>query len=599
MPWNWDGRGAKSVDLGGNRGSVSEATNSTTWPSYEAAYLAKRLASTSRDVDGQEEARDVAYADKYKAAGEIHSEPERNAYLERITANYKQEADECLKQEFNDWLQGNHEANDPTVTYPNAPGQMERKWVFGDKSGIRNGPGGGRGTGEATSTLNAWSPTWWGRGAITHLPGVREYLREQKIKGDEHTFAMNVLAEFGPQNIDQAWAYFKHWVKGRPISEATCLHETRTDNKFHRAPIGTMKAEPFYYSGDMQPGTKHVPAHADAGLPGKAPSGPYTAYLTGGGTKVVDQSSFPEAFRKRLQPLEETQSVYGVLETAVHERVQADPDGANKFRSDWAIVDAIGDSIEQGSSLMNEADQILDGTITDPGRIQRFRQAVRDQIGQLRFWGVQHMLGDGGLIGTDEESYTPYEPPENDASDAASDPASESSEYATAVSAGASSSMTRRDMIASTRDTLQRLTDRVVALIATPIVEPITNLGSASQIAERVNLALELKELKTEMVLAKDKLSPPPSEFDEQSLHSESTQQPPSEQESASSKALSRYSYRSSSGSSAAAQNQRIINRAPKANAGIDSSNQRRYRLRARAQEPDPDLDFYGTLIAP
>ena len=40
---------------------------------------------------------------------------------------------------------------------------------------------------------------------------------------DEKEYAMQLLAEFGPQNIQEAFMYFKHWVKGRPMSDATCL----------------------------------------------------------------------------------------------------------------------------------------------------------------------------------------------------------------------------------------------------------------------------------------------------------------------------------------------------------------------------------------
>ena len=41
---------------------------------------------------------------------------------------------------------------------------------------------------------------------------------------------MNLLAEHGPQNIEEAWMYFKHWVKGRPVSLAKPLYvQTHTD----------------------------------------------------------------------------------------------------------------------------------------------------------------------------------------------------------------------------------------------------------------------------------------------------------------------------------------------------------------------------------
>ena len=52
---------------------------------------------------------------------------------------------------------------------------------------------------------------------------MREYLREQKERANDTDLKMQLLAEFGPQNIEDAWKYFKHWVKGRPLSDAVAL----------------------------------------------------------------------------------------------------------------------------------------------------------------------------------------------------------------------------------------------------------------------------------------------------------------------------------------------------------------------------------------
>ncbi|MAT69675.1 MAG: hypothetical protein CMJ58_09140 [Planctomycetaceae bacterium] len=256
MPWQWDGRGQKAVDVGGSRGTTTEAATSVTWPNYQAAYLATRLG-------GGEDARDIAYVDKYKAGLKVPSEAQA-AYFDKVTANYKAEADECLKREFNDWLQGNHELNDPDRAYPNLPGQMQRKWVFRDRTGWRDAPGGGVAefvdgkpkAGIPSEKLEQWHPTWWGRGSLTFLPGVRDYLRDQATGAAEHEYMMNLLAEFGPQNIDQAWMYFKHWVKGRPLTETTCLHGHQPyegpvstavgDLPSTRAPLGPIQPDTFH-----------------------------------------------------------------------------------------------------------------------------------------------------------------------------------------------------------------------------------------------------------------------------------------------------------------------------------------------------------------
>lgn len=33
----------------------------------------------------------------------------------------------------------------------------------------------------------------------------------------KHALDMNLLAHYGPHDLESAWMYFKHWVKGRPV----------------------------------------------------------------------------------------------------------------------------------------------------------------------------------------------------------------------------------------------------------------------------------------------------------------------------------------------------------------------------------------------
>ena len=211
MPWNWGARATQSVEVGGSRGSVEDAYKTQSWPNYNAAYLAKRL--------GHKTPTD-AYANRYVAASGIADAAARSVYLDKVTANYRSEADECLKNEFVDWLQGTHEVNKKATEYPNNPGQPKRRYVSGPKSG---------------QTMPEWNPTWWGKNQLTHLDGVRPFLREMKINAEGHELDMNLLAEYGPNNIDQAWAYFKHWVKGRPVAPETCIHVSSSDETVHRS----------------------------------------------------------------------------------------------------------------------------------------------------------------------------------------------------------------------------------------------------------------------------------------------------------------------------------------------------------------------------
>ena len=211
MPWNWGAKTTQSIEVGGSRGSVNEAYSTQSWPNYNAAYLAKRL--------GHERPTD-AYANRYAAADGIDDPAAKAVYLDKVTANYRSEADECLKNEFVDWLQGTHEANEARYPYPNRPGQPTRRYVSGPKSG---------------QPMDDWNPTWWGKNQLTHLDGVRPFLREMKTSAEGHELNMNLLAEYGPNNLDQAWAYFKHWVKGRPIAPEECIHESTPDDTVHRS----------------------------------------------------------------------------------------------------------------------------------------------------------------------------------------------------------------------------------------------------------------------------------------------------------------------------------------------------------------------------
>ena len=139
-------------------------------------------------------------------------------YYDKISEDYKAEADENLRKEFVDWLQGQHEenelaeANDVRSVYPVrtrcllAQGRPMRRAVYRD-GGV---PG--------QELAEAWKATYWGKKQLTHLPGVREHLREGLLSQNEAEMQMNLLAEHGPQNLEQAWMYFKHWVKGRPVS---------------------------------------------------------------------------------------------------------------------------------------------------------------------------------------------------------------------------------------------------------------------------------------------------------------------------------------------------------------------------------------------
>ena len=181
----------QSDKVGGPIGSLREAKTVASYPN-----LAKRL--------GAQNPRAVL-TDRYDTtrAG-LNGIVNELVYKQNAVKGYEAEAEECLKKEFKDWLESKHMDNLVPHTHDNAAGGGVRRDMHGQ-------------------VVNNWVPTWWGPNQLTYLPGVREYLREQAIRADKNSLDLNVLAHLGPQNLDEAWAYFKHWVKGRPVGPEECL----------------------------------------------------------------------------------------------------------------------------------------------------------------------------------------------------------------------------------------------------------------------------------------------------------------------------------------------------------------------------------------
>ena len=265
MTWGWDARGPLPANAtgtgttgGGAVGSASEARATKAWPRYEAEYLKRALTS-----------------ERYKYDTEGLDDAQKQVYLDRVVGNYKSEADECLKAEFEQWLQGDHECNDSSKEqiYENAEGKPVRKWLARTPESA-DGNGGYK-VGQARS---GWKHTPWGRGTLTYLPGVKEYLRDQLYDSHNKDMQMQMLAEFGPQNIDEAWMYFKHWVKGRPLSDTVAVpghFQEKADSS--RALFNNLPERMYAYDSepsDRQPGVYATDTHAENAavtMPGAKP----------------------------------------------------------------------------------------------------------------------------------------------------------------------------------------------------------------------------------------------------------------------------------------------------------------------------------------
>ena len=197
MPWNWNVHGEKV-------GRPAEAAAKATWQDYDAEYL-KYMLRGDASRNSRFDTTDL-------------NDAEKQVYLQEVTKGYEREAEACLKQEFKQWLQGTHEENVKAKDkkaesyYQNkmseTDGGPKRRSVHGKVFDLPDNVNGHTG----------WQATRWGTKPLTHLEGVRDFLRDDMAENDAAERDMNLLAHYGPQNLDEAWIYFKHWVKRRPVS---------------------------------------------------------------------------------------------------------------------------------------------------------------------------------------------------------------------------------------------------------------------------------------------------------------------------------------------------------------------------------------------
>ena len=206
MTWGWGtlpkgaAGGMRHLNIGvgnGPLGTVAEVKKPTTWPQYEAEYLKKALNSQQG---------------KYNTAN--LGDTEKFVYLDKVTRGCDDEAEQLLKFEFEQWLQGRHpEYNCNSQAYVNEEGRPVRR--FTDRGAVSDDALGK----PLLTPRDNWMHTPWQSAQLTGLPGVRDYLRKNYATAVSDEIQLNLLADHGPQNLEQAWMYFKHWVKGRPLSD--------------------------------------------------------------------------------------------------------------------------------------------------------------------------------------------------------------------------------------------------------------------------------------------------------------------------------------------------------------------------------------------
>ena len=185
MPWGWAPRQETRAQ------SHAEPSSTTPWKEQEAQVLKRLLVSDEG---------------RFNTGGFTNNEAKLVYLQKQVQAGVREEAEADLVHGFRAWLQGTHAENKPgrTDKYKNKPdGRPHRRKMDG-----------ARYPDEDTD----WQSTPWGDAQLTHLPGVREWLREEAIAADKADLEMQLLAEYGPHDVESAWRYYKHWVLKRPIS---------------------------------------------------------------------------------------------------------------------------------------------------------------------------------------------------------------------------------------------------------------------------------------------------------------------------------------------------------------------------------------------
>ena len=215
MPWGWAPRHEARAQ------SHAEPSSTKPWKEHEGQVL-KRLLKSNTGRFNMDNVTDPLH---------------KFIYLQQqAQAGIEAEVEADLVHGFRAWLQGTHEENRPgrTDKYQNTPdGRPHRRKMDGRKY---------------DHVQTEWQSTPWGDAQLTHLPGVREWLRENAIATDKADLEMQLLAEYGPHDLETAWKYYKHWVLKRPISYPHAYNKDEQAGNGGHGPglIGPYNADGWY-----------------------------------------------------------------------------------------------------------------------------------------------------------------------------------------------------------------------------------------------------------------------------------------------------------------------------------------------------------------
>jgi hypothetical protein len=145
---------------------------------------------------------------------------------EKLAEGLEEKLDAQLELEFKQWLTGKH----PKNCAPAFERQAEVMDVIRDETNNYNPPF------DPHGSPRQFAHTWWRTNDLKHLPGVRDYLDVDERQLRDEKVKMSKLAYFGPQNIEEAWMYFKTFVKKLDNSPDGCSFDPLEGNDWRNYP---------------------------------------------------------------------------------------------------------------------------------------------------------------------------------------------------------------------------------------------------------------------------------------------------------------------------------------------------------------------------
>jgi hypothetical protein len=330
----------------------------------------------------------------------------KQVYLDKVSENYKAEAEECLRREFNDWLQGKHKANQlgdfGGEKYVNQPGKPVRRQTYriGDEV--------------IAAVKDDWRHTWWGAAQLTHLPGVRDYLRRNAMEVAKADVYMNLLAEHGPQDLESAWMYFKHWVKGRPLSDSADMCDQELYGPGTRSDFGPHNPIEEIYAAQQHKGRELDIIATRIGRAAGRRSETVRALSLGG---EVSKSRLLPKEQQEQQELDELRALSAQPPNTPPPPADPPPDLQTNQRVNFAQqLEAAQNQLQ----TVTEAEEIVELTEEEQAKLQESKEQVRTHQEKVEaamakldaakneVSTFQRVFGRTGLLSTPPGKVLPY-----------------------------------------------------------------------------------------------------------------------------------------------------------------------------------------------